>query len=122
MNKEGIINITTKFETTFAEERCFAELNTEQQQGIVRKNLVSSLAEYLDEHFDELPISIMHKTNEDLITKTYELHLNLASNLVPIVLNFKGKPIKTYIPRDTAEKLGLSRDIEHIVLKDNKDE
>lgn len=119
MDKKGIMNITAKFETTFAEEHCFAELNAEQQHEIVQKNLISSLAKYLDEHFDELPISVMHKINEDLVTKTYELHLDLANNLVPIVLNFQGKLMKIYIPKDAAKELGLSRDIESIVLKEN---
>lgn len=113
-SKEGITHLTSKFQMAPG----MGQLRERDKQKLTKDALVDSLSRFIREHFDELPLNIIEGEREEIYgNRVYELHVDLASNLVPVTLNFPGKQIKAYISKDTAKELGLSRDIESIVLK-----
>lgn len=117
MNNQGdIIKISVTMD--FSVDEC-ARIPEDERMKLAKVHLPFQLGEFISKNFDKLPIN--HYTSKDIhyeqMAETHKISISLAKDLAPITLNFAGKEVKAYISKDESKQLGLSRDIESIVLK-----
>lgn len=116
-NQSNIIKISATMD--FSYEEC-ERIPEDERMKLAKVHLPFQLGDFISKNFDELPIK--YCTSKDIHYKqgaeTHKISISLAKNLIPITLDYAGKQITAYISKDTAKELGLSRDIESIVLKE----
>lgn len=86
------------------------------EESAVKHMLCNSLADFIEKHFDELPIKHEVEQDHTLPIRRHKVTIKLANNLVPITLNLPNGQVTAYVSKEVASQFN-NTEIDQITLK-----